>query len=243
MTLLEEARELIKRYLTENPHLSTAALARSAGMPFSTARSIIQGEVQKTSLEKITSLLLVFMPFKDVMSLVDKHTEEKFWLVVKNNWSKDETKTVITSDEFEWESPDHFILAMAALPSGVTPEKLQATFGDYIVPRRVELLLDAGLVRLVNGKLKQSEEYLYYPKISDSKAKALMHLNSWTTDEIAQGGFLYHITMALSEIGKEKHRDLTRRYLDDSLKLAKEHPGDQNALLLSIVGSFLRGGE
>lgn len=240
MTLLEEARELIKRYLAEHPNLSIACLSRDAGIPASTARSIIQGEVKKTSKENLTSLLEVFMPAKDVQSLLQRHGHEKRSSIV-DVYADNDAKTIEPKD-FEWESPDHEIVALASSQSGIKRERILQLYGTEHGEKRLDALLNAGILREINGAIKQHSEFMRYPA-DHSHSKAKLQAQGWKAEHTENGGFSYHMTQSCNEVGVEKSREYAREYLAKMSMLQKEHPGGNRVIMLSIFANMLDEGE
>ncbi|HET9241390.1 MAG TPA: hypothetical protein VFO10_29255 [Oligoflexus sp.] len=240
MTLLDEARELIRKHLSENPNLSTASLARDSKLPFSTVRSITQGEVKKTSVENITALLQVFMEFKDILNLINKHKEEeKFWAGIVEICSERNSKSA-NLGAFDWQDPDQEIVALASSSNGISRERILTLYGSEHGGRRLQALLDAGILKEINNRIKQSEEYVCY-SVEDSKEKAALQSARWHREHMDEGGFLYHITQNYSEADHERAKEITRKYILDITNLEKNSRGGEKVLMLSIVANLLDG--
>lgn len=238
MTLLDEAREIIKRYLDERQNISIAALARDADLPYSTARGIIQGEVKNPKIENVTALLERILPFSEILSLFEKYNGSEFWdgMVRLCADKKAESVAAKVGTEHEWKSPDHDIMALAG--PGVTRDRVGKRFGEYGL-ERLEVLLSLGLLREINGAIKQQQEYVKYT-LQDSIVKARLHANDWQKEEVDLGGFLYHLTQAISDIGLDKVKDAARRFLLEVTEIEKTHPGDR-MLMLSILSNMIQG--
>ncbi len=245
MTLMEEARALIKAHLSARPQLSIASMARSCNMPPSTARSILQGGQSSASVENLSSLLLTFMTIDEVTEVLKKHSDERFWKGLLGKFKEPYGEhTDVTGDiarGFRWEHPDHLIIAMACLPDGVDPSWLIKKFGEFSAIPRIQALLDQGFIREINGRLKIQKDFLYFPDIDDSRQKAGLHVQNWKPHEMDQGGWLYHITQSYTAESHEKAKQLTRDYLDSLATLGKETAGDR-VLVFSIIASLLDGG-
>lgn len=245
MTLLEEARALIKAHLSEKPQLSIASLARACRMPSSTARSILQGGQSSASVENLTSLLLTFMSVDEVTQLLRKHSDERFWKGLLGKFKEPiGDKREVTGEVgrgFRWQHPDHLILAMACLSGGVDPSWLVRKFGEFSALPRIQALLDEGFIREINGRLKIQKDFLYFPDVEDSRQKAELHAQHWKAGEMESGGWLYHLTQSYTEDKHEKAKELTREYLDRLSELGKAGNGDK-VLVFSIVASLLDGG-
>lgn len=239
MTLLEEARDLIKANLAAKPHLSTASMARACGMSPTTARSIIQGEVKKTALENIVSLLSTFMSYEEISVLVNKHDKGRTQAGALKVWS-DRKATAVESNDFEWEDPDHEIAALASSTFGTTRERISKLFGDERGIERLESLLNAGILREVNGKIRQQDEYVSY-SIDDSQKKAALQTDRWKRKDIDKGGFLYHFTQNYTKEGHEKACERTRVYLSDLDELGQTYGNGDMVLMLSIIANLLNG--
>ncbi len=245
MTLLEEARALIKAHLSARPQLSIASMARSCNMPPSTARSILQGGQSSASVENLSSLLLTFMTIDEVTEVLKKHSDERFWKGLLGKFKEPYGEhTDVTGDiarGFRWEHPDHLIIAMACLPSGADPSWLIRKFGEVATVPRIQALLDEGFIREINGRLKIQKDFLYFPNVDDSTQKACLHAQNWQTSEMETGGWLYHITQNYTPEKHEKAKQLTREYLDSLAALGKDADGDR-VLVFSIIASLLDGG-
>jgi hypothetical protein len=239
MTLIEEARGLIKAYLVAKPHLSIASLARTAGLPATTARVILQGEVKKTALENIVSLLSIFMSYEEIADLVAKHDADKAKSGAIKVWADRKAKAVDTSD-FEWMDPDHEIAALASSSFGTTRDRVAKIFGQERGLERLECLLNAGVLREVNGKIMQQDEYVSY-SIKDSQRKAAIQAGRWSQDDINEGGFLYHMTQNYSEEGHAEAQAITRDYITKMAELEKKYKGGNRVLMLSVIANCLRG--
>ncbi|MDQ3232925.1 MAG: hypothetical protein M3Q07_13990 [Pseudobdellovibrionaceae bacterium] len=239
MTLLEEARGLIKDHLASKPHLSIASMARACGMPPTTARTIIQGEVRKTALENIVALLSTFMSYEAIHELVEKYDREKFQTGSIKVLAERKAR-IVSTEGFEWEDPDHEIAALASSSFGTTRERIGKLFGEERGLERLEALLGAGILREINGKIKQPEEFVAY-SIKDSQQKAAMQADRWKQEDIDDGGFLYHLTQNYTDEGHAEALALTRDYISKMANLEQKYKGGDRILMLSIVANLLRG--
>ena len=237
MALIDEARELIKGHLQKNPHLSIAGLARSAGLAASTARSIIQGEVKKTSKDNITSLLRTFLSAKDVVQLLKNHGDE-IWTEVNEIYASKDAIAVADTGH-EWDYPDHEIAARASSSFGVSRFHIMQTYGQRGL-ERLDLLLKEGILREVNGRIRQQSEYVEYT-IPDSIRKMKIQANAFKRDDIEAGGYAYHLTLNCSEEGHKKGREIARKFLQDINQLEKDFPGGSDVLMLSVFANLLSG--
>jgi hypothetical protein len=211
MTLLEEARGLIKNHLAAKPHLSIASLAKACGMPPTTARAIVQGEVQKTSIDRITSLLLTFMDIENVILLVSKYEKTKVQSGALQFWAERKA-TFVASEGFDWQDPDHEIVALAASPSGITTERILQLYGKEHGERRLTALLDAKILREINGRIRQPDDNVSF-SISDAQKRAALHTDRWRQEDIESGGFLYHLYLAITPEGHEEVKTLVRQFI------------------------------
>jgi chromosome segregation and condensation protein ScpB len=239
MTLLEEARGLIKAHLAAKPHLSIASLAKACGMPPTTARAIVQGEVQKTSIDKITSLLLTFMDIESVIALIAKHEKAKVQSGALQFWAERKAK-FIASEGFDWQDPDHEIVALAASPSGITAARISELYGKEHGEKRLSALLEAGILREINGRIRQPDENVSFSML-DAQKRAALHTDRWRPDDIEDGGFLYHLYLALTQEGQEEVRTLLKQLITDLGEIEKKYRGsDAAVLILSLCGTQLK---
>ncbi len=246
MTLLEEARSLIKAYLAAKPHLSIASLAKACGMPPTTARAIVQGEVQKTSVEKITALLLTFMSIESVVELVAKYDEHRVHLGSLKIFAERKVRFV-ASNEFDWQDPDHEIVALAAAAAGTSVRRICELFGKERGESRLAALLEAGLLREINGRIKQPEEDVLF-SIADAQKRAALHMNRWRPADIDAGGFLYHIYQSITEEGYEEAKKAVKQCVDRLGEIKDEYKAEvdddrSRVLLLSLAANLLKGSE
>ncbi len=238
MALIDEARELIKVYLQKNTHLSIAGMARSAGLPASTARSIIQGEVKKTSQDNITSLLRTFMAASDVVELLRRHGDEEIWTEVQEIYAAKEA-IAVAGGVHEWEYPDHEIAARASSSFGVGRAHIKQAYGERGL-ERLDTMLNAGILREVNGRIRQPGDYVEYT-IPDSIRKARLQAESFKKDDLDKGGFCYHVTLNCSAEGHKKGRDIARKFLADINQVERDFPGGETVLMLSLLANMLGG--
>ncbi len=240
MTLLEEARELIKKHLATNEQTTIAGMARAADIPIPTARSIIQGEVKDTSVDNITALLLTFMSFGEVLSLVNKHNGSKrFWSGILKLCESRDAKNM-AGTKFDYRYPDHKIIASASSQFGITRDMIYQTYGHELGGKRLEALLSAGIIKEVDGTIFQQAQYVHY-SLTVARKRVELQANEWDESEIENGGFLYHLHQNLSDEGHETGREITRKYIEDMTELEKKYPGGKKVLMLSILANILKG--
>jgi hypothetical protein len=241
MTLLDEARDLIKAYLAGKPHLSIVSMAKSCGMAPSTARSIVQGEVKKTSIENIVSLLSTFMSYEEIYALVEKYEKNKLKSGSLRIWFEKGAKA-ISSEGFDWEDPDHEIAALASSSFGTSRDRVAKMFGASRGLGRLDAMLNAGILREVNGRIKQQAEYVSY-SIKDSQKKAALQSDRWKTEDIDKGGFVYHLTQNYTEEGHKEALAIIGETVVRLAALEEKYAGGDKVLMLSIVGNLLNGSD
>lgn len=239
MTLLEDARDIIKRYLSERGHLSTSSLAKSAGIPVSTARSIIHGEVQSTSKDNLVPLLLECMSADDVRTLLERHGEYNRWVTMIEVCASKAPKKV-ESGEFQWKSTDHEIVALACLPAGIRRDRVLQLYGTEHGENRLEALLNAGILREVNGSIRQQSGFVRYPA-HYSHQKAKHQAQNWSAEDAQKGGACYHLTTSCTLAKAEQGREYTREYLDKMANLGEDEPSENRIIMLSIFTNVLGG--
>ncbi len=242
MTLLEEARSLIKAYLAAKPHLSIASLAKACGMPPTTARAIVQGEVQKTSIDKITALLLTFMDVQSVIAVVAKYENSRVQTGSLQFWAERKAQFV-ASEGFDWQDPDHEIVALAASPAGITAARISELYGKEHGEKRLAALLDVGILREINGKIKQPDDNVSF-SISDAQKRAALHTSGWRQEDMDLGGFLYHLYLAIDKEGHEEVKSLVRQLITNLGEVEKKYRSDNAPVLLfSLCANRLKGVE
>jgi hypothetical protein len=241
MTLLDEAKDLIKAYLAAKPHLSIVSMAKSCGMAPSTARSIVQGEVKKTSIENIVALLSTFMGYEEIYALVEKNEQNKFKADALKIWFQKGAKAIDT-DGFEWEDPDHEIAALASSSFGTSRERIAKLFGEERGSERLSVMLNAGILREVNGRIKQKAEYVSYP-LKDSQRKAALQSDRWKPEDIDKGGFICHLTQNYTEQGHKEALLIIGEAIERLAALEEKYSGGDKVLMLSMVGNLLNGSD
>lgn len=238
MTLLEEARGLIKAYLTSKPHISVAALARSAGMPASTARSIIQGEVQKTSLVNLVNLLQVFMGYEEINALVSKYDPNSAEAAHISFLTKKKAKFV-ESQSFEYETPDQNILALASSLHGVSRDKIRKEYGEHGL-RRLDRLLNSGMLREINNRIKQQAEHVEYP-ITDTQKKVGLQANNWKPEDMDLGGFIFHLTQNYTPEAHDQAISIIKEAILKLTDLETTNEHGDKVVLISFICNLLDG--
>ena len=213
-------------------------MSRAAGLASSTGRAIIQGEIQETTNDKIAALLMTFMSVYDTMSLIEKYSDKPLWIAVKKEKIPETQSTQVQG--FQWEYPDHLIMGLATLVGGVATEIMERAVGT-IAAKRVRILLDAGFLREINGRIHLQSNAMYFSDILDSVAKARMHASAWTAEDMNSGGYLYHYTLGLSEEGCQYTKELSRKYLADLLEAEAKFPGNERAMVISLICNALVG--
>lgn len=239
MTLTEEARELIRAHLNSSS-LSMAALARSSGVPATTARSIIQGEVSKASLENITALLRSFMSAREVLAVVEKHESEGFHSDMSAIYAQKDA-VFLQSSQHSWITPDHEIAALASNHGGISRSAIKRIYGEKGIVR-LEALLESEVLREINGRVKQAGEFVEYSQ-SDSIRKARLQTESFKESDFVQGAFLYHLTLNCSHEGLDKARELARSFLFELNQLEGKYPGTDSVMMLSLAANVLSSEE
>lgn len=243
MTLLEEARNLIKAYLAAKPHLSIASMAKSCGMPATTARAIVQGEIQKTTVEKITRLLLTFMDIQSVINLVAKYDEYKVHLGTLKILAERDVQ-FIPSNEIDWQDPDQEIVALASSPSGITANRIFELYGRERGAERLTALLEHGVLREINGRIRQSEENVLF-SVSDAQKRAANQVDRWRPLDMDKGGFLYHLYHPITVEGHKETKEAFKVLLATLNDIRSRHQaadGDP-VLLLTLCANLLKGSE
>lgn len=238
MTLLDEARGLIKAYLASKPHISVAALARSAGMAASTARSIIQGEVQKTALVNLVNLLQVFMDYETINVLVSKYDQDSAEAAHVSLLTKKKFKYV-ASEAFEYAHPDQNILALASSSHGVSRDRIRKEYGEHGLGR-VEKLLNSGMLREINNRIKHQNEQVYYP-ITDTQKKVSLQADSWKPEDMDLGGFILHLTQNYTLEAHDKAIHIVKDAIAKLSDLEKTNNHGDKILIISFICNLLDG--
>ncbi len=240
MTLLEEARGLIKAHLASKPHLSIASMARACGIPPTTARTIIQGEVKKTSRDNIVGLLATFMEFDEINALVSKY-EDKDSIGAAHISILTQRKAKLVAPEalFEYENPDQNILALASSSNGVSRERIMTKYGEFGL-KRVELLMTAGLLREINNRIKQPDECVYYP-LRDTQQKVKRQAESWKPEDTENGGFIYHLTQNYTLEAHEEALEAIKQCIVKLSELERKNKHGDKVVMISFIGNLLDG--
>jgi hypothetical protein len=103
-------------------------------------------------------------------------------------------------------------------------------------------LLNAGILRDVNGKIKQHSEYVSY-SIKDSQRKAAMQADRWKSEDIDRGGFLCHLTQNYTEEGHKEALAIIGETVEKLAALEEKYSGGDKVLMLSMIGNLLNGSD
>lgn len=237
MAVIDVARELIRKYLKENPKRSITSMARAAAVPPSTARAILSGDIQETSDDKLFALLLTFMPMDEVTKVFEEHSDKSPWLYVTK---KQRAETLAFENGFDWQNQDPCIFAFGCLIGGSTRKVIQRRYGEG-AGKRIDAMLEAGLLKEINNRIIIPAD-IHLTDVKDVLANIKLHVQGWTVDELETGGFYQHRKDGLSFEGRDKMKEATRKWIAEILEIKDQYKGSDCAMVLSVVTSFIEEG-
>lgn len=231
MDLIEEVAELVRNYRGTHEGRSISWFARRSGVPYSTVRGILQREVRDTKTENVVALLSVFMSHGDIIDLLRRHGRDA---KLRTMYQAQRDYQFLEGPGFEWKSPDHAIVALASTRSGVTRERIEELFGKETGANRLEILLDSGMLREINGRIKSFSENFTDPNLNSVARQIEIHAQSWNSSQIDKGGFNTIKSHDLSNQAFEKIKDVMRNALDSVYEIVEQDKDNKKDVVMLL---------
>jgi hypothetical protein len=176
------------------------------------------------------------MKHSEIIELLKKHGRDE---KLREVFSAHQNYEFLDKQGFEWRSPDHAILAMAATKAGTTRTAIEQDFGKDLGIKRLDALLNYGILREINNTIKTFSEDFTDPDL-DSVAKQIeIHAQTWDASQIEKGGFNAIKSHDLSSEAFEKVKDVMRDAMNQVYHIVKEDKGNKKdvVMLLNLLCS------
>ncbi len=238
-TLKLKIKEVIRCWLDENNRRSLTHIVKKSGLSYSTVRRLAEGEREPQqgtvisalsaimSLDEVNKILRPYYPNLAKLAAHDPRSSKKYEFLEKGE------------GDFEWQGYDPWILALASTPQGVSKFILLRKFGEICEPR-IESLLNRGVLREINGRIKTSSENILDPSPASVLNRIRVFVENFDTNKVGDGAFYSYKSFALDEDQIQEILDIKReeeRKINEVISRRSAHPN--KVYVISSVGSFM----
>ena len=220
MTLLDEARDLIRDYLDAHESRKISTLAKRAGVPYSTVRRVVQGESTSVRGETLVPILSVFMEEQAIQALLVKHAtgknKEFAEVLLEGSYRQIPHES---GEEILWELPDVYIMALANTRSGVAQDQVAKMFGEYGIDRLEHLVEKEIIVR--DGNRFRTFKDNFFDNAPNSVVGRVKALGTAVAQRADKGSIYQYWMHPMSKDQWELIKEETRIYRQKITEIAK----------------------
>lgn len=208
---------------------------------YQTITDILQGE-RNASFETVFAILPTIFGYDEELAFLKKHVPgfEKHFKKLGHH----ENDTINSYDiQQAFRDEQNFVILTLAAGRGTTTEEIKGLF-DEIGLIKLNYLLNSGILRQINGRIKSVKEYFYHIDVETVLTMMKHFTNLFYKEGIGQPGYFCKVrTDNISDGDKNKIHDILRECFERISTIAVNSNGE-NVFYTGMVMSILsEGGE
>ncbi|SMF53285.1 hypothetical protein [Pseudobacteriovorax antillogorgiicola] len=230
MSLVDDLAVEIRHYLDGHRNRNLRTLERKSGVSYATIRRIVQNEVGNPSIEKtVIPILSQIMPTKDVAKFLSLHDIPLADFI--KTFSEYKDKSIVLTDL------DQRIILAARAKEGTTRERIVWEHGNTSGLKRLEHLLNEGVLKEVNGRILCEDHYI--PSIDGVLIEIEKSARNFNKDKIGHGAYYGHFSGSMSWPDYERLRAVAKEYWDTVQDISENPtPGPEVIANVNILADF-----
>lgn len=234
--MTSDLKKGIEDWLSGHPSRSKRTLKVRTNIGYQTITDILQGE-RNASLETVLAIIPSIFSYDEEFQFLKKHVPgfEKHF---ERLGLKEHNSTNSYGIQQAFKDEQNFVILTLAAARGTTKEEIQTLFDETGIAK-LNYLLDSGILRQVNGRIKSVKEHFYHIDAETVLTIMKHFINLFDKEGVGQPGRFCRIrTDNVSDSDKLKIHDTLRECYEKISKIAADSIGN-NVIYAGVVMSVL----